>query len=306
MKKSESKNISASVRQRLFNLAQSSRRPFQEVLQYYMIERFIDRFSKSVYKNKLILKGALMFSIWNLSSSRPTRDIDFLGITTNTPENIHKIITNICKISCIEDGVRFLDETIQCESIQEQNEYTGVRATFLAELDKARIKMQIDIGFGDIIHPEPMDFKYPTLLDMQSPVIRGYTTETLISEKLHTMFRRGAGNSRMKDIYDIWLLSRQFDFAGNRLSEAIKKTFYNRGMETKSQKHRIFSNDFKNDQTKNQQWNAFIGKNTFSIVPNGFVEAMDQIETFIAPILQSYKNEKSFNLVWHPPGPWVA
>lgn len=162
-----------------------------------------------------------MFSLWNLSPSRPTREIDFLGITANNPENIHKIITNISQIDC-DDGVVFLDKTIECESIQEQNEYTGIRTTFFAELDKAKVKMQIDIGFGDIIHPNPIDFEYPKLLDMPFPKIKGYTPETLISEKLHTMFRHGTANSRMKDFYDIWLLSRQFDFAGDRLSEAIE------------------------------------------------------------------------------------
>lgn len=305
MTTSKPKNISASVRQRLFNLAQTSTRPFQEILQYYMMERFIDRFSRSSYKNKFILKGGLMFSIWNLSASRPTRDIDFSGITSNNPKNIHKIITNICQINS-NDGVAFLDKTIECEPIQEQNEYTGIRSTFLAELDKSKIKMQIDIGFGDIIYPDPIAFEYPTLLDMPSPRVKGYTPETLISENLHTMFRHGIANSRMKDIYDIWLLSRQFTFSGDRLSEAIEKTFHNRGMEIKEQEPLIFSNTFKNDQTKNQQWNAFINKNTLSTLPNDFIEAMDQIEPFIAPILYSYKSDKNFDLVWHPPGPWTA
>ena len=115
-----------------------------------MMERFIYRFSKSPYKSKLILKGGLMFSVWNISQSRPTRDIDFLGLTSNNPENIKTIIKNICRIDCIDDGVSYNKESIHCDKIQEQNEYSGIRATLATNIGKVEIKLQIDIGFGDI------------------------------------------------------------------------------------------------------------------------------------------------------------
>lgn len=257
MSKTAPKDVSVSIRQHLLNLSQNSKRPFQEILQYYAMERFIYRFSQSPYKNKLILKGGLMFYVWNLSSSRPTRDIDFLGITSNNPDNIKQIINDICDINCSYDGLIFIKNSIQCEKIQEQNEYTGIRATLFAELHQANIKLQIDIGFGDIIHPNPITFEYPTLLNMHSPHIKGYTANTLIAEKLHTMFRHGTHNSRMKDIYDIWLLSRQFNFLGTQLQDAITKTFNNRNMDLKKQEILIFSDNFKKDKNKNQQWNAF-------------------------------------------------
>jgi hypothetical protein len=300
------KNISTSIRQRLLNLSQLSKRPFQEILQYYAMERFIHRFSLSPYKDKLILKGGLMFYVWHLASSRATRDIDFLGITPNNPNNIHKIITQICDINYSNDGMIFIKDNIQCIGIQEQNEYTGIRATLFATLEQAKIKLQIDIGFGDIIHPNPIDFHYPTLLDMQTPQIKGYTPETLIAEKLHTMLRHGSRNSRMKDIYDIWLLSRQFQFNGQTLKNAIIKTLSNRGLTLDNHEPLIFTDDYKDDKNRNQQWNAFIRKSTLSITPANFSEAMDQIKLFTQPMLESYSSKAAFNKKWLAPGPWTT
>ncbi len=303
MSKVEPKNVSASIRQRLLNLSQTSKRPFQEILQYYAMERFIHRFAQSPYKNKLILKGGLMFYVWNLSASRPTRDIDFLGITPNNPDNIQQIVTDICQIDYPQDGLTFINDSIQCEAIQEQNEYSGIRATLLSKLSQANIKLQIDIGFGDIVHPNPTEFEYPTLLNMHSPCIKGYTATTLIAEKFHTMLRHGTHNSRMKDFYDIWILSRQFDFSGESLQNAITKTFNNRHMDLKKQELLIFTNDFKHD--KNRQWNAFIQKSNLTIAPNHFNEVMNQIEPFLSPLLQSCKTDMHFNYKWQAPGPWM-
>lgn len=190
-------NVSASIRQRLFNLAQATHRPFQEVLQYYAMERFIDRFSRSPYKDRLVLKGALMFYVWNLSESRATRDIDFLGIMSNNAEQIRGVVADICQYSDGTDGVIFFADSVHCEAIQERNDYSGMRAIFGAEIDGAKVKLQLDIGFGDIVHPAPVEFQYPTLLEMPSPTIKGYTPETLIAEKLHAMLRFGVGNSHV-------------------------------------------------------------------------------------------------------------
>src|ERR1700722_3106518 len=207
-------NIGASVRQRLLTLARKSNRPFNEVLQYYMIERFIYRLSKSKYKHKLILKGALMFIAWELEEARPTRDIDLLGKTSNKMENIIQIIKDICQIECLEDAAHFLMDTVECIPIQQRNEYQGIRVHFFGELEKTHTRMQIDIGFGDIIFPSPCNLTYPSLLEMPSPSILGYTPESLIAEKVHTMIKLGLVNSRIKDYFDVWFLSQQFPFDG--------------------------------------------------------------------------------------------
>lgn len=266
-------NIGTSIRQRLLNLARKTNRPFDEILQYFIIERFLYRLSLSQFKDKFILKGALMFHAWNLVDSRATRDIDFLGVTANQESHIKKIINEICQIDCLEDGIKYIWEDIQCKKTQKNNEYSGIRANFFAELAKAKIKIQIDIGFGDIVYPKPLEFNYPTLLKMDSPRVQGYTPETVIAEKLHTMIRYGLTNSRMKDIFDVWLLSRQFSFEGEYLSRAIMKTFSNRSMAYKDMDFLLFS-EYKSNTTKNQQWNAFIIKNKLPIFPDTFTEAI--------------------------------
>jgi hypothetical protein len=299
------KDLAASVRQRLSNLARESKRPFDEILQYYLIERFLYRLSVSSHKNKLILKGALMFFVWNLTESRATRDIDFLGITSNSQQNIVKVVTEICDILCTEDAVKFFSETVTCERIQEQNEYNGILVRFDGELAKARVRMQMDIGFGDVVYPEPGLLEYPTLLKMTCPVILGYTPETLIAEKVHAMVRFGEINSRIKDYFDVWFLLRQFSFSGQRLSEAIYQTFLKRQMPIPISDPLNFF-DLGVNTTRLQQWNAFVEKNHLTVAASvTFQEVIEQIKQFIQPVFDSRHRDELFKSLWKPPGPWL-
>jgi hypothetical protein len=297
------KDIGESIRQRLLNISQKTKRPFSEVLTYYMIERFIYRLSKSSYKNRFILKGALMFIVWNLSDTRATRDIDLLGKTHNTIENLSQIIKEICRIECLEDAAKFISDSVECELIQEQNEYRGVRAYFNGELAKAKTRMQIDIGFGDIVFPEPSNVNYPTMLGMVSPAILGYTPETLIAEKIHAMVRHGLRNSRMKDYFDVWVLSNQFLFEGNSLAKAIQKTFAQRKMALTDAAINIFD-ELVFDNVKKTQWKSFISNNVLTIAPDSFGEIIERIKLFIQPIFEYSSKGNPFNLSWQCPGPW--
>tara|TARA_R110002110_G_C13427504_1_gene715007 strand:+ start:829 stop:1749 length:921 start_codon:yes stop_codon:yes gene_type:complete len=299
------KDVSASIRQKLLNLSVKSKRPFEEVLQYYMIERFIYRLSISAYKDLFILKGALMLHVWQLSASRATRDIDLLGTADNSVENISSIIKDICLI-VDDDGVIYDENSVQAEVIQEQNSYSGIRAKFNGDIGRARARMQIDIGFGDVIHPEPIKVSYPTLLpNISTPDILGYTPETLISEKVHSMVRHGTRNSRIKDFFDIWFLSRQFLFEGQTLSKAIQKTFANREMPLSKLHSDIFSDEFKANVQMQRYWTAFINKNISGItLPNDFDSIMNQIALFISPIFEAIERSNEFTYTWVAPGPW--
>ncbi len=303
MSKKIIKDMGASIRQKLLNLSQQTKRPFNEVLTYYMIERFIDRLSKSPYKNRFVLKGALMFVVWDLSDTRATRDIDLLGKTQNSVENLTQIIQEICRIECLEDAAIFMADSVECQPIQEQNEYQGIRAYFNGELAKARTRMQIDIGFGDIVFPKPSDVNYPTMLGMTSPAILGYTPETLIAEKTHAMVRHGLRNSRMKDYFDVWVLSNQFVFEGAHLAEAIQKTFSQREMEITDTTTQIFD-ELVADNTKKAQWNSFVSNNVLTIVPDTFEEVIDRLKSFIQPIFEYSSRGKPFSSSWQCPGPW--
>lgn len=204
--KKEISNIKTSIRARLQNKAKDSNRPFQEILQYYGMERFLYRLSKSKYADKFILKGALMFTVWDVHERRPTVDIDFAANYDSKINAIEKVIRDICKISVEEDGLEYDSKTVKGERIKEDADYEGVRIKFKGFLERAKITMKIDVAFGDKIYPNPKIIKYPVILDMPVPSIKGYPIESVVSEKFEAMIKLGSINSRMKDFCDIWLL----------------------------------------------------------------------------------------------------
>lgn len=157
MSKKRPANIGASVRQRLLNQARTDKRTFSELLQYFAMDRFLYRISISDYADSFILKGALMLRAWKSPVFRPTMDIDMLAHrTSNEISEIERVIRNICTTAVVEpDGLNFDQQSVQGERIVEEADYEGIRVTFFGKLDAARIRMQIDIGFGDVIYPGP-------------------------------------------------------------------------------------------------------------------------------------------------------
>jgi predicted nucleotidyltransferase component of viral defense system len=193
------------------------------------MERFLYRLSKSPYADNFILKGALMLTVWEAPLTRPTMDIDFLGRIENSVETLVKVTREICQQEVEPDGVVFDVTDIDAERIAEDADYEGIRIRFRGSLDTARFVIQLDIGFGDIIVPSPESMNYPTILDLPAPHLRGYSRESTIAEKLEAMVKLGILNSRMKDFFDIWFMSRQFNFDGTTLTDAITKTFPQEG-----------------------------------------------------------------------------
>ena len=248
------RNIPASVRQRILNRAKSDRRPFNELLQYYAMERFLYRLSQSAHADRFILKGALMLRVWRSPELRPTMDIDMLGRTSNKGADIIAQIRDILSMDVEADGLAFNADSIQAERITEDADYEGIRIRFQGALDSARINMQVDIGFGDVVYPEPEKSEFPTMLDSPAPRLLCYSRESSIAEKFEAMVKLGVLNSRMKDFYDIWLLSRQFDFDGARLAEAIRLTFERRGTALPT-KIEAFTEPF--IDAKQIQWTTF-------------------------------------------------
>jgi hypothetical protein len=179
----KSKNIAASVRQRLLNKARETGRPFGELLQYFAMERFLYRLSKSHYADNFVLKGALMLTVWEAPLTRPTMDIDLLGRIDNSIETIVRVTGEICRQEVEPDGIDFDIATIEAKRIAEDTDYEGIRVRFRGSLDTARIVIQLDIGFGDIVIPSPEPTNYPTLLDLPAPRLRGYTRESTVAEK---------------------------------------------------------------------------------------------------------------------------
>ena len=296
-------NLAASVHQRLLNKARESSRPFNEILQYFAIERFIYRLSKSLHADQFILKGALMFSAWCGPASRPTMDIDLLGKIDNQLNTITTVMKDACLTDVEPDGISFNADTVEAVRITEDAEYEGVRVRVLGSLGKARISIQIDIGFGDVIVPDAGTVSYPAILDFPAPVLKGYTMESTIAEKFQSMVKLGVLNSRMKDFYDIWFLSRTFDFKGEILAEAIEKTFEKRSTPVNLEAA-LFDPSFGVDRDKNVQWRGFIRKAKLVGAPDTFEEIVAAVRLFLEPLARAIAEQKAFNSIWTASGPW--
>ncbi|MFZ1987404.1 MAG: nucleotidyl transferase AbiEii/AbiGii toxin family protein [Desulfatitalea sp.] len=296
------RNIPASVRQRLLNRAKKDGRPFNELLQYYAMERFLYRLSQSNHAERFVLKGALMLSVWRSPDLRPTMDIDMLGRTSNGEADIVAQIRDILAVNAEPDGVAFHPDSIQTERITEDADYAGIRIRFLAVLDSARINIQIDIGFGDVVYPGPEESELPTMLDYPAPRLLCYSKESAIAEKLEAMVKLGMLNSRMKDFYDIWLLSRHFDFDGRKLAEAIRQTFKQRSTAL-PEEIEAFTESFIN--AKETQWTAFRKRLKKPSVPVAFSEVETAVDGFLTPVIASVSSGRSSPTLWTAPGPWT-
>lgn len=299
-------NVAASVRYRLLTLARNNKRPFQELLQYYAMERFLYRLSKSAHAHTYILKGALMLRGLNMPEMRPTMDIDFLGKTSNREDNIVSHMKDILSVSVeIPDGIVFYTDTLKVETITEKNAYEGLRVLFMAELSGARVHMQIDIGFGDVIYPHSAIITFPTILNMEEPILSSYTKESLLAEKFETMISLGIINSRMKDLYDMWFLIGHFPFYFSSIEKAVAGTFDNRNTLIQSSPE-CFSKKY--SEEKQVQWNAFVRKIGKEDIPLNIQPIMAKLHQFFLPIIASLNGEEYEHSLtkWNPEKGWRA
>ena len=298
------KNMAASVRERLLQQARKDKRPFNELLQYAAMDRFLYRWSKSKSANHFVLKGALMLRVWNISEQRATRDIDMLAKNvSNELESIAAIITEVMAVDIESDGFVFSPETIAVTRITEDADYEGVRVKFIGNLDSAKVSMQIDIGFGDIVYPPPAKSKLPAMLDFPPGEMLCYSRESAIAEKLQAVVYLGDANSRMKDFYDIYFLSRASDFISSDLATAIRLTFENRETEIP-----VVINSFSKEfiVSKQVQWQAFRKKLDQEYIPELFEEVIMSIEKFVMPVINIVLTNDGTEYTWTAPGPWLV
>ena len=298
------RNVAASVHQRLLNYARTKDRPFNEVLQRFALERFLYRLGKSVQGRRFILKGALMLTAWKMPFSRPTRDIDLLGFIENTVDQVVSAIQAICHEPVVEDGLRFAAKSVVGEQIIEAANYSGVRLRFNAFLGQACIPIRVDVGFGDPLVPGSSSIKLPTILDFPPPELQGYSRESAIAEKYQCMVYLGQVNSRMKDFFDIWSLSTHFAFEGLILARAIQETFRWRGT-LLTPDPVVFTNAFAQDNEKQMQWQAFFRRLYLNELPITWHETIEAVSAFLQPVTQALVEGYSFDKRWVPGGPWT-
>ena len=303
MTKGKPSNVPASVRQRLLNLAQESNQDFGLLLTKYSLERLLYRLSVSPHREGFILKGALLFDLWTAHPHRPTRDLDLLGRGDSSLEKYRRLFSEICEQTVEDDGLNFMSNTVRAERIKDDEDYEGVRVLLQARLGVARISLQIDIGFGDVITPGPIEVEYPTMLDFPAPKLRAYPRETVVAEKFEAMVKLGMANSRMKDFYDLWELSRRFDFDGSILMSAIQATFQRRATTFPPGTPLSLSPEFYDAPSKRTQWTAFLRKSGLMSAET-LGEVVAHLRTFLLPITLAIQSDKPFNLRWIAGGSW--
>lgn len=289
------KNITASVKARLANVAKAEALNFDSVLLLFMQERLLYRLSISDYKDRFVLKGGLLILCSTNIKTRPTKDIDFLAKNiTNNLDKIKQIFQRICMIE-VNDGVFCDPDSITLERITETGNYQGVRLKIKCYLDNTRKLLQLDIGFGDEIVPKETEMNYPVLLDFESPKIKAYSLESVIAEKFEAMLRLSLLNSRMKDFYDIFILSKLKKYDGRVLYEAIYTTLQRRGTPIEGE-HVIFAKSFAQDKERTKLWQGYlrrIGKKEIA-----FEDIMHRIKLFICPIYENILSENEFFGIW--------
>lgn len=254
-------NLAASVRARLLNRAKAENTDFGLMLTRFALERLLYRLSISRYRDQFLLKGALLFDLWFDEPHRPTRDADFLGYGSADPESLANIFREISAIK-VEDGIVFDPGSLEAREIRKEANYAGVRITLVGTLDGARCPVQADIGFGDAVTPAPEETTYPVLLnDLPTPRLRAYPRYTVVAEKLEAITSLGMANSRMKDFFDLWVLTRHSDLHTEILRRAVTATFERRGTPLPTSETVGLSDEFAADETKRTQWRAFIARN---------------------------------------------
>jgi predicted nucleotidyltransferase component of viral defense system len=292
------KFIDVSVHQRLLNLSRERKEDFNLILTRYAVERFLYRLSCSKHAEKFVLKGAMLMTIWMGRSQRPTRDLDLLGFGESSRVALRSVFEEICRVEVEKDGLEFEPNSVEIEEIRGNQEYPGQRVKFNAKLGNARIRVQVDVGFGDIVIPKAKHLKYPVLLDFPAPRIRAYPKETLIAEKLETMVVLGMANSRMKDYYDIYILSRTFSFNGKTLVKAINATFKRRNTPIPKDMPLALSDEFAMNKDKANQWKGFINRNNLGSINVDFHQIIEMIRSFLIAPLQATAPGSPFKSKW--------
>lgn len=292
-----------SIRHRLRNRVWQQGEDVQFGLQRYAVERFLYRLGESSQRGRFILKGAALFAIWGGAAYRATRDVDFTAFGSPDEADVLGALRDVCDTPGPDDGMVFDAATLTAQPIRDDSEYQGLRVRLEARLGQSRIPVQIDLGFGDAIHPPPETVTYPTLLDGPAPRIQAYPMEAVVAEKFHAMVLLGERNSRYKDFYDLHVLATQFPFEGERLARAIATTFARRRTELAASPASLTPSFF-SDDARGRQWHAYLERNHLHGAPSDFDLVGATLRTFLRPVAIALAAEEHFMASWQAGGPW--
>ena len=298
------KNVVAPVLARLRNVAQGAGLSFNDILQSYVIERFLARLARSPDVETVLLKGALMLRVWGVPRARPTMDIDLLRRGIADQAALIRLVERCAAIEDPTDGVIFQPKTISVEPIRDATEYVGTRIRLQARLDNVRQTVQIDFGVGDAVHPEPQLIDYPVILTSPPVRLNAYPVEAAIAEKFQAMVHLDMQNSRMKDFYDIWILSRVLAFSGPALSQAIRSTFDRRQTSVPVVPPAALTAKFHSEAVHLRQWAAFVRRIGEPPLANEFPQVLADLAEFLMPAAKAAATSAEYPVRWEPMGPW--
>ncbi|HXR35379.1 MAG TPA: nucleotidyl transferase AbiEii/AbiGii toxin family protein [Candidatus Binataceae bacterium] len=276
----QTRDVGASVRSRLLALARTKKQSFDLVLTRYVLERLLFRLSESSHRSRFVLKGAVLITTWFPDAYRPTRDLNLLAFSDPSEESILAVFREVCAMRA-DDGIAFDVHGLHVERIREAVENGGLRLRTTANLSRARISIVVDIGFGDAVEPGLQEIEFPVLLGQPAPRLLAYPRETVVAEKFQAMVYLGRATSRMKDFYDVWALSKAYEFDEDRLTRAIAATFERRQTEIPVEVPDALTPAFANDPTKRRQWNAFV--KDLAASPGSLEGVVSELAAFLMP-----------------------
>jgi len=275
------KNLAASVRQRLLDLARKDRQAFDVVLVAFGLERLIYRLSVSNYRDRFVLKGGMLVTLWTEDTGRFTRDVDFLAFGPDDEDTLKGALSDILSIDA-EDGLVFDKGSLTATVIREEQVYGGMRLKTTAYLGNTKIPITIDIGFGDALGDPEFEIDYTSLLDFPPATVRAYSPETVIAEKFQAVVALGVVNGRMKDFYDLWAIRRSVDIDPEALRRTIENTFERRETEVPKSRPPGLTLEFATDPSKRTQWSAYAEATELEDI--SLAEIVDDIWGWLEPV----------------------
>lgn len=304
MSRIRAEGVSRSILDRLKAKAVERRQSFSEILELYAIERFLYRLSKSRYRDRILLKGALLLRYWIGGEARPTRDIDLSASGQVDIPEARRMLQDLWLLQVVDDGIAFDPTSLEVRPNRPESPVAGLRANFAAHIGNVQLRYQVDIGLDDAVVPSAAEMAPDSILGLPVMLIKSVTPYTAVAEKTETLVVLGSANSRMKDYYDLCMLSRNLAFDGKILKEAILATFHKRRTLFPDRVPDGLSEMFANDPANNLRWNTFMKRQLIGQSTEGLISTIRELKGFVLPVLQAAGAESAFLKTWPPGGPW--
>lgn len=302
--KAAKRDLSASVSARLLNQAKQTGDDYQRLLTTFCFERFLYRLGVSSASGRFVLKGAMLLRLWSDRPYRATRDLDLLRKGDGSAAAIRTDIETICATKVEADAVEFDPAALSIEPIRAEDEYAGTRVTLPSRCGSARLTLQIDMGLGDTVWPQPKPCAYPALLDFPAPTVLAYPPEAVIAEKLEAMVVLGDRNSRIKDFFDLHYLANRFEFDRATLAEATRRTFARRRTPLPAEEPIGLTSAYWQNPSRSSQVRAFTRRAGLTVTPDPGTEILGTLRPFLLPVFDDLRRRAQTPGVWRPGGPW--